>query len=78
VPEGDVVIPFGQAVVKREGSDMTIIAPGSPVTDALGAAEKLAAEGVSAEVVDCRLPGQLLFPWAIMGGQGEGAETAEG
>ena len=44
VPEGDVVIPLGQAEVKREGSDMTIIALGPLVPDALNAAEELAVE----------------------------------
>jgi acetoin:2,6-dichlorophenolindophenol oxidoreductase subunit beta len=54
VPEGDFVIPLGQAEVKREGSDLTIIALGPLVPDALKAAEELAREGVSAEVVDPR------------------------
>jgi pyruvate dehydrogenase E1 component beta subunit len=54
VPEGDFVIPLGQAEVKREGSDLTIVAVGPLVPVALKAAEELAAEGVAAEVVDPR------------------------
>jgi pyruvate dehydrogenase E1 component beta subunit len=54
VPEGELVIPLGRADVKREGSDMTIVALGPLVPDALKVAEELAAEGVSAEVVDPR------------------------
>ncbi|MFC1491084.1 alpha-ketoacid dehydrogenase subunit beta [Nitrospinota bacterium] len=54
VPEGDHTIPFGKAAVKREGSDITLIGIGSQVLTCLEAAETLAAEGISAEVVDPR------------------------
>jgi len=54
VPDGDYTIPFGQADVKREGSDVTLIATSSMVHVALEAAELLQAEGISAEVVDPR------------------------
>ena len=54
VPDGDVVIPFGQADVKREGTDVTIVALAWMVHEALAAAEELAAKGVSAEVIDPR------------------------
>lgn len=54
VPEGDHVVPFGQAVVKREGGDITLIGVGYQVHNCLAAAEELAKEGVSAEVVDPR------------------------
>jgi len=47
-------IPFGQARVWRHGSDVTIVALGYMVTVALEAAEHLAADGISAEVVDPR------------------------
>jgi pyruvate dehydrogenase E1 component beta subunit len=47
-------IPIGVADVKREGSDVTIIATGKMVHDALEAAETLAADGISAEVIDLR------------------------
>jgi len=54
VPEGDYVLPLGKADVKRQGSDITIIAIGNMVRHALLAAQELAAEGVDAEVLDPR------------------------
>jgi pyruvate/2-oxoglutarate/acetoin dehydrogenase E1 component len=54
VPDGAYEIPFGQAAVKREGRDVTIIATGVQVPRALAAADALAKEGVWAEVVDPR------------------------
>jgi acetoin:2,6-dichlorophenolindophenol oxidoreductase subunit beta len=54
VPDGDYVIPFGVADVKRPGSDVTIVATGWMVTKSLAAAETLAKEGISAEVIDPR------------------------
>ncbi len=54
VPEGPFTIPLGQAAVKREGSDVTVVAVGVMVPQALEAAEELASVGVSVEVVDPR------------------------
>jgi len=54
VPEGEHVVPFGVADVKREGSDVTIVATGWMVKKSLAAAELLEKEGISAEVVDPR------------------------
>jgi acetoin:2,6-dichlorophenolindophenol oxidoreductase subunit beta len=54
VPDGEYAIPFGVADVKREGEDVTIVATSSMVYVALEAADRLADEGVSAEVVDPR------------------------
>jgi pyruvate dehydrogenase E1 component beta subunit len=54
VPEGDCVIPFGVAEVKRAGTDVTIVATGWMVQKSLAAAEALAKEGISAEVIDPR------------------------
>src|SRR5207244_765679 len=54
VPEEDYAIPFGQADIKREGSDVTVVALAWLVHEALAAAEELAAEGISVEVVDPR------------------------
>ncbi len=54
VPEGEHLVPLGEAAVVREGSDVTIVAIGWLVGKALAAAEQLAAEGISAEVVDPR------------------------
>jgi pyruvate/2-oxoglutarate/acetoin dehydrogenase E1 component len=54
VPEEDYTIPLGNADVKREGSDITVVALAWLVHEALAAAEELAAEGISVEVVDPR------------------------
>ena len=54
VPDGDCVIPFGVADVKRVGGDVTIVATGWMVQKSLAAAETLAKEGISAEVIDPR------------------------
>ena len=54
VPEGEHVVPLGEAAVRREGGDVTIVAIGWMVGKALAAAEQLATEGVSAEVIDPR------------------------
>ena len=55
VPEGEYLVPLGVADVKREGSDITLVAWGPVVHDCLKAADKLKAErGVSAEVIDLR------------------------
>jgi len=54
VPDGEYVVPLGVADVKRAGTDVTIVAIGWMVKKALAAAERLAAEGISAEVVDPR------------------------
>ena len=54
VPEGDYTIPIGVADVKREGKDVTVIAVGLMVRRALEAAEILAKEGISVEVIDPR------------------------
>ncbi len=54
VPEGDHVVPFGVADVKRAGTDVTIVATAWMVKKSLVAAEELAKEGISAEVVDPR------------------------
>jgi len=54
VPEEEYTIPFGQADVKREGDDLTIVATSSMVQVALGAAEMLADDGIEVEVLDPR------------------------
>ena len=54
VPEEPYTIPLGVADVKRQGRDLTIIATGIMVSRSLEAAEKLAEEGIDAEVVDPR------------------------
>ena len=54
VPEEEYTIEFGQADVKREGTDVTIVALAWLVHEALAAAEELASRGISAEVIDPR------------------------
>src|SRR5690349_13943336 len=54
VPDGEHLIPFGVADVKRPGRDVTVVATSSMVHAALEAAGALAAEGIEAEVIDPR------------------------
>jgi len=54
VPDGDGVVPIGKAEIKRQGKDLSLIAYGLMLTYCLEVAEKLAADGVSAEVLDLR------------------------
>lgn len=54
VPEDRYEVPFGQAAIRRQGDDVTIIAYSRMVHVALQAAEKLAARGKEAEVIDLR------------------------
>jgi pyruvate/2-oxoglutarate/acetoin dehydrogenase E1 component len=54
VPTGEYIVPLGAAEVKREGVDLTIVSWSRHVLFALEAAEKLAADGIEAEVVDLR------------------------
>jgi pyruvate/2-oxoglutarate/acetoin dehydrogenase E1 component len=54
VPDGEHVVPLGQARVAREGDDATIVAYGAMVRVALAAADALAADGISAHVLDLR------------------------
>lgn len=61
VPEEPYTVPFGDADVKREGTDCTVVATSRTVLMALKAAEMLAEEGISVEVIDPR----TLFPLDI-------------
>ncbi len=54
VPEGEHLVPIGQAAIKREGTDLTIVAYSICVKYALEAADELARQGISAEVIDLR------------------------
>ena len=54
LPDKDYVVPFGQAAIRRDGNDVTIATYGQNVYHCLEAAEKLAEQGVSAEVIDLR------------------------
>ena len=54
VPEEEYLIPIGKADIKRAGSDVTMVSFNKMMKIALGAAEELAKEGISAEVIDLR------------------------
>lgn len=54
VPEGEYIIPIGVADVKRTGTDVTIVSFGKIMKKVFEAADKLAEEGISAEVIDLR------------------------
>jgi pyruvate dehydrogenase E1 component beta subunit len=54
IPDEEYLIPIGKADVKREGKDVTVVAMSKMVFEAMSAAEKLAAEGISVEIVDPR------------------------
>lgn len=59
MPADDFIIPFGKAKIRRAGSDVTVVSYGTAVHWSLQAAERLAAEGISVEVIDLR----SLAPW---------------
>lgn len=54
VPDGDFTVPIGEAVVRREGGQITLVSYGLSVHHCLEAAETVAAEGIDCEVVDLR------------------------
>jgi pyruvate dehydrogenase E1 component beta subunit len=54
VPDGEHLVPFGKAAVRREGDAVTVVAIGRMLKPALAAAAALEAEGVSVEVLDPR------------------------
>jgi 2-oxoisovalerate dehydrogenase E1 component beta subunit len=54
VPEEDFTVPLGTAEVKREGSDVSVITYGAMVHQAIEAANRLSAKGISVEVLDLR------------------------
>jgi pyruvate dehydrogenase E1 component beta subunit len=54
IPDGDEIVPLGKAAVRREGTDVTLVAYAKSVRACLDAADRLAALGISARVVDLR------------------------
>jgi 2-oxoisovalerate dehydrogenase E1 component beta subunit len=73
VPEGDHVVPIGSAAVRRTGSDVTVIAYGTMVREALAAADSVSADGIDAGVVDLRslkpLDGEMILETAAATGK---------
>lgn len=62
VPEEEYLIPIGKAIVKREGTDVTIVSYNKMMKVAYAAADELAKEGISAEVIDLRTIRPLDYP----------------
>jgi pyruvate/2-oxoglutarate/acetoin dehydrogenase E1 component len=54
VPDGEYTIPFGQAQIRRQGADVSVVALARMVYEALAVAEELEREGISLEVIDPR------------------------
>jgi pyruvate dehydrogenase E1 component beta subunit len=54
VPDGEYIIPLGVAEIKREGTDVTIVSFGKIIKEAYAAAEELAKENISVEIIDLR------------------------
>jgi pyruvate dehydrogenase E1 component beta subunit len=54
VPEGSYTVPFGQAEIRREGKDVTVVATHALVTEALKASQELSQEGIDVEVIDLK------------------------
>jgi pyruvate dehydrogenase E1 component beta subunit len=54
VPEGDYTVPLGKAAIVREGEDVTVLAWGAMLYEAIVAAEEVAKQGIDCEVVDLR------------------------
>jgi 2-oxoisovalerate dehydrogenase E1 component beta subunit len=54
VPDDDYIVPLGKAALRREGKDLSIVTFGAMVHTALEAADRLAKDGVEAEVIDLR------------------------
>jgi pyruvate dehydrogenase E1 component beta subunit len=59
VPEGEYLVPFGQAALLREGSDVTVVALGRMVDFAAKAIDKLAEEGITCDLIDLRTTSPL-------------------
>ena len=54
LPQGELVVPFGEAKIVREGTDCTVVGIGGAVNHAVAVSDQLAAEGISVEVIDPR------------------------
>ena len=65
VPEQEYVIPIGEADVKRQGSDVTVVTYAKMVHQSLAAAKKLEADGIDVEVIDLRTVRPIDIPTVI-------------
>ena len=54
VPDGEHLVPFGEAAIRREGSHVTLVSVGAMMKPTIQAAHGLAEDGIDAEVIDCR------------------------
>lgn len=54
VPTGEYIVPLGQAIVRRTGSDASVITYGAMVSESLNAAQQLEADGIDIEIIDVR------------------------
>jgi len=61
VPEGDYMLPLGEAEVVREGTDVTLLGWGSQVARLQAAADRVAKDGISCEIIDL----QTIVPWDV-------------
>ena len=66
VPEQAYLVPIGKAVVRRPGTHVTIVGASITVPRALEAADKLAAEGIEAEVIDLRWLDRASIDWTTI------------
>ena len=65
VPEGEYLVPIGQAAVKKEGTDVTIVSFGKILKVAMEAAAELEKNGISAEVIDLRTVRPIDYPTVV-------------
>ncbi len=65
VPEGEYIIPIGVADIKREGTDVTIVSFGKIIKQCYAAAEELAKDGISCEIIDLRTVRPIDYPTVI-------------
>lgn len=65
VPEGEYLVPIGEAAIRREGTDVTLVSYNKMMKVVLAAADELAKEGISAEVIDLRTIRPLDYPTLV-------------
>ena len=91
VPEGEYIVPIGEAHIARDGTDLSIVTYGAQVREAQEAARRLNEEGIEAEILDLRTlkpldtaailesarkTGKVLIVHSATGNTGVGAEVA--